>query len=61
MKVSALERCAKFFMTPFSLMNITETDESERCLQPMSSSYTINLLMASDYIIFLPHQLPPTP
>ena len=40
MRALALECPARFFVTSFSLMNITETDESERCRQPMSSSST---------------------
>ena len=56
MKASALERPARFFVTSFSLINITETDGSKRCRQPMSSSPThvvaVNRQIAYGYSIY---------
>ena len=56
MNASALEHPMRFFVTSFSLINITKTDGFERCCQPMLSSPTpvvaVNHHIAYGYSIY---------
>ena len=56
MNASALERPVRFFVTSFSLINITETDGSKRGRQPILSSpthvVTVNRRIAYGYSIY---------